>query len=351
MRKPEVALFLAALLLSSSTCFAAPPTSAAKTREYHEAYAAYNANDAAKAYRILTALVAQNPAYDAVGLLGQTELMLQKYRDAAEHITYAIRNTPPGKAEGALPLLKEDLATAKTHVATLRVTVDQPDAEISVDRKVVGNSPIDFELFAEPGQRTVEAVHMSLGVAKSTIDVKAGEERNVTLKLGPVNGAAEPAPLKYKPEDLDKPSAISINPPPPVEDRHGMEPKTIVLVVGGAVTLVAAGTATYFGLKARSAKSEAEDFASKVEDKYGNNGCVTADGAASDLCTGIADSRNDQRDAGRIANISFAITGVAAIATGLTYLLWPRSKAPTSGFIVVPHASPTNCGLNLQGDF
>ena len=43
------------------------------------------------------------PAFDAVAFLGQTELSMGKYRDAAEHLTFAIENTPASKAEEAKP--------------------------------------------------------------------------------------------------------------------------------------------------------------------------------------------------------------------------------------------------------
>ena len=183
MRKLNILVLLTVAMLVGLPCLAATPESAAKTREYHEAYAAFNANDVAKAYKILTALVARMPAFDAESFLGQTELSLGKYRDAAEHVTFAIENLPASKAEEMLPLLKEDLAEAKAHITTLRITVDQPDADVALDGRILAKSSLDTDLFVDPGKHTITATHAELGSTESAIDTKAGEESKIALQL------------------------------------------------------------------------------------------------------------------------------------------------------------------------
>src|SRR5512142_652523 len=183
MRNFHAAALLAAALFSGIPCHAATPVSAAKTTEFHDAYAAFNSNDFAKAYKILTALVAQTPAYDAFGLLGQTEVSLGMYRDAAEHLTFAIQNTPAGKARDAVPVLTQDLIEAKKHVTTLRITVDQNDADITIDGKIIGKSPLDTDVFVDTGKHTINAKHAKLGNAESTIDAKMAQQSEVALHL------------------------------------------------------------------------------------------------------------------------------------------------------------------------
>jgi hypothetical protein len=150
---------------------------------------------------------------------------------------------------------------------------------------------------------------------------------------------------------LDKPSKIETNSPPAVEPHHGIEGRTIALIAGGAVTLIAAGSATYFGLKARSAKNDTEALVAQGHQEFGLHACVQSGGATAELCNRIAKKNNDRLDAARAANISFAITGVAAVGTGVTYLLWPRVKTPTSAFVIIPAISPSASGLGIQGDF
>ena len=356
MRKFDILVLLAATMLCGVPCLAATPVSAAKTKEFHEAYAAFTANDPTKAYEILAALVAQTPAYDAIGLLGQTELSLGMYRDAAEHLTFAINNTPSGKAADALPVLKDDLIETKTQIATLRVTVDQPDADVAIDGKVVGKSPLNTEVFVDPGKHTIKAKHPTLGSAEASIDTKKGEDSAIALKLAQLSAAntpeALPVPaLKYTPADLDKPSNMATSSPPAVEPHRGIEGRTIVLIAGGAVTLIAAGSATYFGLKSRSLGKDAESRSANIGSSYGNNSCVSPTGGASNACADLRNKRNDQRDAGRNANISSAAAGVAAVATGLTYMLWPRSKGSRTALVMAPTVAPGTGGLILQGNF
>jgi hypothetical protein len=278
------------------------------------------------------------------------------YRDAAEHLTFAIQNTPAGKARDAVPVLTQDLIEAKRHVTALNITVDQPDAEVTVDGKLVGRSPLDTDVFVDPGKHTVKATHATLGSADSTVDAKMAQQSTIALQLAlppPASTAeASPPPLKYTPSDLDKPSSAPApaNPPPTVEPKHGIEDRTIVLIAGGAVTLLAAGTGTYLGFKSRAASSDIDSLVTQAKAKYGDYGCANA-GAGSSLCTSLAEKNNDKRDAARLANFSFAVAGVAAVATVVTYALWPKPKTPSSAFVLVPTVSPSTGGLSLQGDF
>jgi hypothetical protein len=305
-----------------------------------------------KAYKILVPLVERIPAFDAIGLLGQTELAMGKFREAAEHLSLAIRNTPQDKAAEALPIFKQDLEDAKAKVVTLRIVVDKPDAEITIDNKAINKSPVDYEIYVEPGSRTILATHPTDGSAKSVIDVAAGESRVINLMVGKASGTEPVAPLKYKPDDLDKPSKFEVN-PPPVNERHsGIETKTIVLIAGGAVTLAAGVTATVFGLKARSATNDAEDILKRVESDFGKNACLSASGKAAALCSDIRQKLDDHDSAARVFNIAFPVTIGAAVATGLVYFLWPKRTAPTNtSLYVTPVVETHSSGLLLNGSF
>jgi len=355
MRKLNILALLTVAMLVGLPCLAATPVSAAKTREYHEAYAAFNVNDLPKAYKILTALVAQMPAFDAVAFLGQTELSMGKYRDAAEHLTFAIENTPASKAEEAVPLLKSDLAEAKTHLTTLRITVDQPDADVALDGKILAKSSLDTDVYVDPGKHVISATHATLGSTESAIDTKAGEESTIALQLikpPPKAVEAAPAPELKTPADLDKPSNIATSSPPAVEPKRGIEARTIVLIAGGAVTLIAAGTATYFGLKARSARNDADGLLTDAQKQFGTNPCSSLAGQSSQLCATMHDKWGQHNSAGRIYNVALPVAGLAAIATGVLYAVFPDRKLATSkNLTLVPVAGQRTSGFLLQGDF
>ena len=336
----------------TSLCYAGSTTRASRTKEYHEAFAAYESDHLDKAYKILVPLVERIPAFDAIGLLGQTELAMGKYRDAAEHLSLAIRNTPQDKAAEALPIFKQELENAKAKVVTLRITVDKPGTEITIDDKAIDKSPIDYEIYVEPGSRTILATHPTDGSAKSVIDVVAGESRVINLTVGKTDDNKAIAPLKYKPDDLDKPSKLEVNQPPVNEKKSGIETKTIVLIAGGAVTLAAGVTATVFGLKARSAEDDAKDTLKQVESEFGKNACLSASGKTASLCSNIRQKLDDHDSAARVYNIALPVTIGAAVATGLVYFLWPKHAAPTNtSLYVMPVVGAHSSGLLLNGSF
>ena len=353
MRSIPIALVALALSLLPPPPVEAAPLSSVKneTQQFKDALAALKKDDRVKAYLGFRELWKAAPSFDVAVLLGQTELLIEKYRDAAEHLALAVRDMPATEPQKSQDAIRAALDQAKRRVATLQINVDQPGAEILLDGRTVGKSPLEVDTFVEPGVHTIVVKHPTSGRGEMRVDVRANEERPVTFALLQPTEYPPTVPTKADPANAPPASAITINPPPAIERRDGVEARTIVLIAGGAVTLLAGGTATYFGLKARSAGKDAEDFGLQIDERFGKTGCSSANSAASSLCAKVVD-KNDQRfDFARIANISFAVAGVAAVATGLTYLLWPRSRTPTSAFVVVPIVGPHAGVLSLQGDF
>jgi hypothetical protein len=137
-----------------------------------------------------------------------------------------------------------------------------------------------------------------------------------------------------------------------VEPHHGIEGKTIVLIAGGAVTLIAAGTATYFGLKARSAKNDADGLLTDAQKQFGANPCSSPPGQSSQLCASVRDKWSQHNSAGRIYNVALPVAGLAAVATGVLYAVFPDRKLATSkNLTLVPVADQRTGGFLLQGDF
>lgn len=357
--------FFAALLstLAVTTGVLAAPLSSARneSKEFKAALHALKVDDRATAYRLFTQLWLTSPSFDVAVLLGQTEMLMEKYRDAAEHFSLAVRDMPSSEPAKAQEGVRTAFAKAKAKVGALKITVDESDAEVTIDAKLISKSSLELDAYVEPGTHVVRALHATLGAVEQTCEIKAGEQQSVDLKLSkPTSNAqsTQPAQLPFTSAHLDQPAPVKATEPPkpppePPAREHGRGPeaRTIILISGVAITVLAAGTATYFGLKSHSLGTDAGSMGKQVESSYGKNGCATPMGATSSLCSDFRAKRNDQHDTGRAANISFAVAGVAAVATGLTYVLWPRSKTPTSAFVVAPVAAPNAGGLMLQGNF
>src|SRR5688500_3293923 len=144
---------MCAVIVACPTAYAQQPSQPApdadramlaqRCRElFTQGFEAINASEFERARQLLTAALSDCPSYDVAGALGQAELELKRYRDAAEHFDYAISTFPPGESRELLAKTKEGLERAKKHVATLRVAVNQPGAEILIDDRRVGTSPL-----------------------------------------------------------------------------------------------------------------------------------------------------------------------------------------------------------------
>jgi hypothetical protein len=355
MRSRKLAPLFAALLLCAAPSHAGPGDSAARTQEYHAAYTAFESNDMQRAYRILTALVAKNPAFDAVTLLGQAELNLEKYRDAATHLEFALRHTPKAKLDVAGPMIRMDLAEAKKHIVSLTVKVIQAGADITIDGELIGRSPLGHEVYVEPQRHTIRATHPTLGSAEMSMDFRAGEDLPITLRLKPLTEEVS-ADAAEKPrsevEDSNQPTKTSAPPQPPAENANGLETKTVFLVVGGVVTVAAGITATVFGIRRSSAAGDADALLRSAEQQYGANPCWNASSSERPICGNISNRTSDRDNAGRVFNVMLPVALGSALATGLLYVLWPSNSAGSARQTwLIPTAYRDFGGLAVLGSF
>jgi hypothetical protein len=75
--------------------------------------------------------------YQIAANLGRAELKLRKYRDAAEHLTYFLREASavgPDERKAAQAMLDE----ARAKVGALTIIVDRPGAVVLVDGVAIG---------------------------------------------------------------------------------------------------------------------------------------------------------------------------------------------------------------------
>ncbi len=81
------------------------------------------------------------------------------------------------------------VAMPSTQGGSLRVIADAPNAVISVDGEVLGNSPATANNVA-PGEHIVEATAQGYQRARQTVTVVAGQQRVVSLDMQPEQGSA-----------------------------------------------------------------------------------------------------------------------------------------------------------------
>lgn len=116
---------------------------------------AFESKRYAEAHARLREAYALHQSYRTACALGQVELELEKYRDAAEHLDLCVTRYPADDPQQARERLFDGLRETRRHVAVFEPLVDQLGASISINGVEVGKTPLRSDLFVEPGLRRV----------------------------------------------------------------------------------------------------------------------------------------------------------------------------------------------------
>jgi hypothetical protein len=278
-----------------------------------------------------------NPTYDITANLGQTELRLQKYRDAAEHLEFAVRTW--GVTGNRVPKehAKKRLDEVRKLVTTLRVKVSVTGATVIVDGKNVGTSPIEHDLFLDPGTRTIEARLSGHDSAKKVVEAKKGD--SIQVELSPALTRATAAPSTH---------GTLVTPPPAVVPGGAEGPSKAVLIGGAVTTGVAAVAGVVFVLIANSKGSDAEAQRDALVRESGAGACSHASVPAA--CAEVDDAFAANRYFTNGAFWSFAGAGASGIGT-LIYGLVTRPSKSEERARVTALVGPSNVGLSVRGAF
>lgn len=245
--------------------------------------------------------------------LGNVEMLVGQHCDALEHLTFARDDFPPiGKPEDKQRLIAR-LEEEQHKVGFLEVTVDVAGAEVRVDGKPVGRSPLN-KTCVEPGTRTVEALRAGYDGEPKTIRIKAKSRHLITLHLTP------------------KPRSFFAGKNAPL------------LVAGSALTIAGLGLGIGTAIDANAKSKEKEG----IQEKLVPGQCKNAQPLCDDLDTTLRtiDTSTNLSIAG------FTVAGAAAVATSV-YLLWP-SSAPDdadSTLTLSPILTGEVGGLLINGQF
>ncbi|MGE0325380.1 MAG: PEGA domain-containing protein [Polyangiaceae bacterium] len=326
-RGGAAATVLAAVLSSPSPATAAPPEGAPPSDVVAELIARgkseYAAGHQQQAYDALRAAWAVYKSPKLACVLGQVELELEKYRDAADHLTTCSARYPlPEQGQ-------KDLKRAKSHVATLDLTAPT-EATIQVDGVSVGTAPVGT-LFLEPGDHELLVQLDGYESRTERFTVVAGDSLVKRIDFKPKASEPSPAPVSTP----ATPSADS-----PKESGSSM--KTVALIGGGVATVGFVIAGAVFRVNAYSAKDERERLKGQVDD---------CSNSMSTGCSDILLAHNDYVDSGNMSNLMFGIGAGFAVLTVGAYFLWPDSKPtkaqrqPWVGVAIGPR------GLSARGTF
>jgi hypothetical protein len=305
---------------------------------FRRGLAAYNSGQVDTARQLFLQAWAIRPSADVAMELAQTEMDLGKYVDAAEHLDYALRNFTPSINEKMRNIAKLAHSEVVRHVARITVDVNIEGAEVLLNGRVVGKSPVQETLYADAGNCVIQARLGATNVSKSLV-AEPGKELRVTLtleqpaKLASDSGLVPGSPGEYRPTAFSDTLDTHRNPVP--------------LIIGGAVTVLAFSA----GLGLRIASNSAEDDASTLSATLGSQGCSTPNANAA-LCASLRHSIEKSDRERNWSTASFVIASAALVGTA-AYWFWPRKKHHVAqNGVAISGSAGTNAGaLVLTGSW
>jgi hypothetical protein len=276
-------------------------------------------------------------SYDIAANLGNVEFELGMPRDAAEHLSFALKNAAVSVPQDKIEKIKARLAEAKNLVGATVVQVNIDGAEVFIDGRSVGRSPLTEELYVDPGPCTVEAKLAGHDNARETVDFRRATTRTVMLTLK-LTGSVGPAASA---------SASGQTPPPPPPGKS-LVPVSIGIGLG-AVGL-GLGIAGFALSGAKGGEIDTLKSSLDALDTHKTHSVCQRSSAPSE-CGALDDAYRAQGSLRNLGIAGLAVTGVAALGTAV-YLLYPSARpeaAPKvrASFGIAPGAA----GVRLDGRF
>lgn len=259
--------------------------------------------------------------------------------EAADLALYALSDEGAPAAEKAR--LEGLLAELRKGLGWIRVEVDRIGADVFVAGRHVGRSPFPRVLHVAPGRVVVRAEILDGGTheTEATLDVRAGTEVAVSLRLRPPEAA--PTPAAAPPAPAAAPAA-TVAPPA----RGGRSMRDLGLAAGATVAATAAVTGgVLFGLHAQ-ALDDAEQFSAEVDRTTGHCPVVGKTGPCLNLYKALVRS-DDFGNAGVGAFVTAGVVGAATL--GFWLATEPDEAKETSGLVVAPLAGRDVAGVVVSG--
>jgi hypothetical protein len=282
---------------------------------FREAAERSKKKDWAGAYDLLEKSFALVPAAETATNLGQAAYKMSKYAEAARYLAHAVRTMSPTVPQSTRDVVAGMYDEAKKEVATLRLTVTPPGAEVFVDGTSRGKAENLLDpVFVSPGEHVIEARADGYRPAREAITAARGTERDLALTLVREQSQSAAPGLP----DSGVGGTTGEGPGGHDPTQNGSSDRTILpaVLVGGGITLIAAGIGVGFLIASNGTKSDGDALAEEL-DALG--GCATGTPNA-DRCATLRDRYETADTQRNISTVGFIGAGVAAVGT-LVYIL------------------------------
>ena len=173
-------------------------------QQYDAGVVAMEKGDCATAEEHFEKAMTLKPHFQIAGNLGACELELKKYKEAAEHLQWALKELE--KESGREPekeALTQMLERSRLQVGSVRIAVSghaADQAKITLDGQALTKVP--ELLFVTPGKHTVSA--SAPGAEPVSVEVNAAGGETVAVALPLKEASGDPTPPPPTPEEGDE---------------------------------------------------------------------------------------------------------------------------------------------------
>lgn len=259
-------------------------------------------------------------SFDLAGNLGDVEMQLGQYRDAAEHLSYAYDEFPTGGKPEVREALGKRIEEARQQVGVLQIKTNILGARLYVDGKLVGQAPLEKGVFVDVGQRVIEARIDGHDDQLRTIDVTKGSKQEIELKLVPKASGGQ---------------------------SSGNTQRIAIVAIGAGLTAAGIGTGIGFWVAASGKTTAADDIRSGGLNRGDCPGTSTAVIAK---CTSLKTTLSDHDTYFNVGTAMFT-TGILAGAGTILYVVATKKRPGAVAFQPAPIVTPSLTGISVSGRF
>jgi tetratricopeptide (TPR) repeat protein len=258
-------------------------------------------------------------SFDLAGNLGDVEMQLGQYRDAAEHLSYAYDEFPTGGKPEVREALAKRIEEARIQVGVLRIKTNIVGARLYVDGKLVGQSPLENDVFVDVGQRVIEARLDGHDDVLRTIEVTKASKQNIELQIVPKAGGGT---------------------------STGNGKRIAIIAAGGSLALVGLGGGIGLWLAASGKTSDADVIRADLTKGVcpGTMPDITA------KCSTLRATLEDHDTFFNLGTGLFATGFLVGVGT-VVYAVASKKKPGAVGLQMAPVVAPTLAGISISGHF
>ncbi|HTN82164.1 MAG TPA: PEGA domain-containing protein [Sorangium sp.] len=289
---------------------------------YDEGLAALNRSRWAEAHASFLAAWRIKQHYQIASNLGVAELRLGKHRDAAEHLSWYLREAPAERTaqrQRAEALLKEALAK----VATITIATQPEGAEVTVDGAVVGRTPLALPVYLEPGPHVISAELDGYKPAQEQTEPAVGDAIGITLHLVRSDAGA---PAAMAAPATAAPRAASGTGPMKLRETTAAPPEArswVPAIVLGAASVVGLGVGVGMTVASNDVSADVDRQAKEIHGAGGQ--CAKPADAFVARCAELHRTGMRADAFGNAARVAYITAGALAVVT-VGYVLWPSSE-------------------------